>query len=251
MYLMYVDESGDAGLVGSPTTHFALSGLVIHESDWRTFIGQMKAFRATIKGAYGLPMRAEIHASEYIRRPPVPGMARFKRLAILRHLLDELAKMPFISVTNVIVAKSGKAPPYDVFEIAWRTLFQRFENTMGYGNFPGRHRADYGIVLTDATNGTKLTRIMRRMNVYNPVPNLRGPGIRNLPVVKVIEDPHPKNSADSYFVQACDVCAYFLAQHAKPNGYIRRMGAANYLNRLRPVLNQWASRTDPLGIVRL
>jgi hypothetical protein len=28
MYIMYVDESGDSGLsAGSPTTHFALSGL--------------------------------------------------------------------------------------------------------------------------------------------------------------------------------------------------------------------------------
>jgi hypothetical protein len=30
MYFMYVDESGDPGLVGSPTRYFTLSGLVIH-----------------------------------------------------------------------------------------------------------------------------------------------------------------------------------------------------------------------------
>ena len=34
MFLMYVDESGDSGLINSPSTHFVLSGLVIHESDW-------------------------------------------------------------------------------------------------------------------------------------------------------------------------------------------------------------------------
>ena len=31
MFLMYVDESGDAGLVGSPTRYFVLTGLVVHE----------------------------------------------------------------------------------------------------------------------------------------------------------------------------------------------------------------------------
>ena len=28
---MYVDESGDVGLVGSPTRYFVLVGLVVHE----------------------------------------------------------------------------------------------------------------------------------------------------------------------------------------------------------------------------
>lgn len=250
MYLMYVDESGDAGLVNSPTNFFALSGLVVHESQWRRFIQTMQNFRQTIRTAHGLPVRTEIHASEYIRTPPVDGMARHARLAILRNLLDELAKMPFISITNVVVDKRGKVPPYDVFDVAWQTLFQRFENTMSYGNFPGRHTNDFGMVLTDATNGKHLQRIMRRMNVHNPVSHMGGGGYRNLPLVRMIEDPHPKDSRDSYFIQACDVCAYFLMQHLQPNSYIRRSGAANYFRRLTPVLNMRASRTDPLGIVR-
>jgi len=34
VYLMYVDESGDTGLDGSPTDHFVLTGFVVHEADW-------------------------------------------------------------------------------------------------------------------------------------------------------------------------------------------------------------------------
>ena len=118
MYLMYVDESGDSGLKGSPTTHFALSGLVIHESRWRDFVESFKNFRRRLKDIYGLPVRTEIHASEFIKRPPVEGMPRHVRLAILRNLIDEVAKMDFISVTNVIVAKADKQVGYDVFENA-------------------------------------------------------------------------------------------------------------------------------------
>src|SRR5271166_1785855 len=102
MYIMYVDESGDTGLVKSPSTYFALSSLVVHESRWRELIESLIAFRRTLRTVYGLPLRMEIHAAEFIRHPPVPGMEKHVRLAILRNFLDELAKIDFISVTNVI-----------------------------------------------------------------------------------------------------------------------------------------------------
>jgi hypothetical protein len=253
MYLMYVDESGDSGLHKSPTSHFALSGLVIHESRWRDFANQMLAFRRTIKAAHGLPIRTEIHASAYIKSEPVPGMARHVRLAILRNLLDELASTDFISITNVIVSKAGKPPDYPVFEMAWQALFQRFENTLRNGNFPGAHRTDYGAIFTDATNGKTLQKMVRKMSVYNPIPHMAwaGQGTRNIPLLRIIEDPHPKNSAQSYFIQACDVSAYFLFQRFAPNGFIKRIGAQRYLDRLAPILNRRASHGNELGIVVL
>jgi hypothetical protein len=253
MYLMYVDESGDTGVANSPTSYFGLSGLVIHESQWRNFVSQLVGFRKTLKAVYGLPIRTEIHASEFIQSPPIPGMARHIRLAILRNFLDELVKLNYISITNVIVDKSTKPLDYDVFESAWQALFQRFENTLKYGNFPGGHRNDYGIVLTDATDGRKLQRLVRRMAVYNPVPNQvwAGPGYRNLPILRIIEDPHPKDSRDSFFIQACDVTAYFLHQLYRPNSFVRRQTAQKYLHRLAPILNRRASLGNQLGIVEL
>lgn len=253
MYLMYVDESGDAGLVNSPTSHFALSGLVIHERRWRDFTTAMIAFRKTMRTVHGLPLRAEIHAAPFLRSPPVPNMKRMVRLAILRNLIDEIAKMDFVSVTNVIVDKSNKPPDCDVFSLAWRALFQRFENTLIHGNFPGGFRDDFGLVLTDATDGRKLQRLMRKMAVHNPVSNRfwAGPGYRNLPLLRTIEDPFPKNSRDSYFIQACDTIAYFLLQSYTPNSFVRKVGAQNYIARLSGVLNTKASLTHPLGIVRL
>jgi Protein of unknown function (DUF3800) len=155
MYIMYVDESGDTGLTGSPTTHFALSGIVVHETRWRDFVEALIAFRRTLKSVYGLPIRTEIHASELINHRPF-DVPRHVRLAILRNCLDELRKLDYISITNVIVTKLGKPSNYDVFHSAWGTLFQRFENTLLSGNFPGSFRNDFGIVITDATAGTKL-----------------------------------------------------------------------------------------------
>ncbi|MBX9843451.1 MAG: DUF3800 domain-containing protein, partial [Xanthobacteraceae bacterium] len=130
IYLMYIDESGDTGLVGSPTKFFGLSGIVVHESRWRDFINVLIAFRRTMKSVYGLPIRTEIHASHYVNHKPV-DLPRHTRLAVLRNALDEIAKLDYISITNVIVRKDGKPDDYNVFDSAWSTLFQRFENTLG------------------------------------------------------------------------------------------------------------------------
>lgn len=207
-------------------------------------------FKRTMRAVHGLPVRAEIHASEFIKKP-VHGLQRYVRLAILRNALDELAKIPDISITNVIVDKTTKAPGYNVFENAWRALFQRFENTLIYGNFPGAHQNDFGTVFTDATGGTQLVRLMRRMNVYNPILTMGGGGYRMLPLSRIIEDPHGKDSAEALAIQMADVCAYFLHQRFKPNSYIRRQSARLYFDRLTPVLNLRASHISPLGIVQL
>ena len=256
MYLMYVDESGDIGLVRSPTTHFALSSLVLHESRWRDFIEQIVAFRKWVRAHYGLPIRIEIHASEYIRHSPYPGLSRPTRLKILQDFIDELAQTDYISITNVVVDKTNKQSDYDVFTNAWQVMFQRFENTLLHGNFSGGFRRDFGVVLTDNTDGKKLTRMVRRMAVWNPIPHMAsryglGSGYRNMPILRVIEDPSLRDSRDSYPIQACDTAAYFLMQRFRPNGFIKKAGAQFLFDRLGPVLNKHASTSNRLGIVRL
>jgi len=153
----------------------------------------------------------------------------------------------------LIVNKIGKPIDYDVFLSAWGTLFQRFENTMLAGNFPGGFRKDYGLVITDATGGMKLVRLMRRMAVFNYIPHdpRYGPGSRNIPIKRMIEDPHPKNSADALPIQMADVAAYFLYQRFAPNSFIVTKRADSYFDRLEPVLNKSARPRDRLGVVML
>ncbi|MGR3291085.1 MAG: DUF3800 domain-containing protein [Paracoccaceae bacterium] len=247
---MYADESGDPGNNTTQTRYFCLSGIVVHESDWRQFIETNIQFRRTMRDVYGLPLRVEIHAIELIRKQQF-NIEKFKRLAILRNYLDELAKLNSISVTNIVVDKQGKSPDFDIFGAAWRTLFQRFENTLTHGNFPGGYRRSFGTVYTDATSGKRLSQIMREMASYNPIPNRLDAGYRNIPILRIIEDPSERNSAVSLPIHACDVIAYFLHQKHKPNSFIRRRRAQNYFDRLDPVLNKHASISDPQGVVRI
>jgi len=255
MYLMYVDESGDVGLSNSPSRYFVLTGLVIHELRWRDMLDQLIAFRRQMRSKYGLHLRDELHAAALITSPgALNRIKRYDRLAIVREFADELAQIADINVINIVVDKQGKSAGFDVFEWAWKSLIQRFENTISHRNFRGPQNSDErGIILPDNTDGQKLQRLLRKMHHYNPIPNQAayGSGYRNLRLQAIIEDPWLKDSAHSYFVQAADLCCYLLYQHLEPNAYMKKKAGQNYFQRLNPILCKVASSTDPMGIVRL
>ena len=131
-----------------------------------------------------------------------------------------------ISIVNVIVDKSSKTIAYDVFDNAWRAIIQRIQNTIAYKNFPGSPNAnDRGMLVVDRTDEVKLRNLLRRMRVYNPVPNIGGSGYRLLPITHIVEDAVHRDSLHSYFIQLADVNAYFLYQKFTPNSYVARKGA--------------------------
>lgn len=250
---MYVDESGDSGLIGSPTRYFVLTGMVVHELRWHEALNRLINFRLRMRSAFGLLMKDEIHGGSMLTRPgSLVRIKRNDRLAIVRHLLDELASMTFVNFINVRVDKTGKPPGYDPFERAWQALIQRFENTLNHRNFPGPANADdKGIIFCDETDGAALRRLYRRMRVYNPIPNMHGPGHRHLPLVRIVEDPSIRLSHHSYFVQAVDTAAFSTYQWYQPSNFIRQKGGRSYFTRLDPVLCKVASNTHRYGIVEL
>lgn len=255
MYFMYVDESGDCGLVNSPTQYFTLTGIVIHELRWNEYLEKLIDYRKRIRNSFGILMREEIHSAHLINKPgDLVRIKRNDRLTIIRSFLNEIAAMQDISIINVVVDKQNKAEGYDVMEKAWEALIQRFSNTMSYRNFSGPANPDErGMIIPDNTEAKKIRALLRRMRKYNPVPNQKniGNGYRNLTIPNLVEDPFFKDSRESYFIQAADVVAFALYQKIAPSSYMKKKSAHNYFNRLDAVLCKAASTTDPEGIVRL
>jgi hypothetical protein len=255
MYVMYVDESGDSGLVGSPTNYFVLTGLVVHELRWQVYLDQLIEFRRKLKAQFGLRLREEIHASAMINHPgPLVRIRRNDRLTILRAFADELATMTDLNIINVVVDKQNKPAGYDVFGVAWKALIQRFENTTSSRNFRGPQNPDErGMLFPDRTDDKKLRDLLRQMRRYNPIPNQQayGAGYRNIALRSIIEDPNFRDSQDSYFIQAADLVAYLLYQNLAPSAYMRKKSGHNYFGRLNPLLVKVAAPRDPRGIVRL
>lgn len=252
MYLMYLDESGDVGLHGSNCRYFVLSALVIQETKWFGFLDDLIAMRRSFKATYGLLMREEIHAADFVTgRPKLKNsIPRNIRILVLKRLLDNLAQRTDISVITVVCDKRGRTD--DIFEVTWRRMIQRFENTLGYKNFPDPHVGDNGIIISDNTDGQKLQKLLRSMRRYNPVPNQAqyGTGSRNIRLRSVVEDPVFRSSDESYIHQCVDSIAYFARQSIEPNRYIRKKGATTYYDRIASVINPHVTKYPrPHGFV--
>jgi hypothetical protein len=248
---------------GSPSRLFCLSGLVVHELRWRETVAELLCFRHWLKQKYRVYLDAEIHAAALINKPgkldpSIGKLKKHERLAIIRHFADKIATLTDVSIINVVVDKRGNVPDKgEVFRWAWYSLFQRFENTLRYGNFPGPKNAhERGIVLPDNTDGGKLKRFLDDMRRSNPLRVQQPQGAfvyKNEPLQVVIEDPVLRDSRDSYLIQAADCVAFLLKQSIEPSSYMKQHGGNSYLQRLTPVLCKHASYKDPrgLGVVRL
>src|SRR5664279_870132 len=103
MYIMYVDESGDTGIVGSPSNEFYLSAIIVHESHWLQFLSDSIGFRRKLKAQKGLLMKEEIHSSEFMtkRIKLRGGISRNNRLDILKQCINWLATKQYLSIITV------------------------------------------------------------------------------------------------------------------------------------------------------
>jgi Protein of unknown function (DUF3800) len=248
MYLVYVDESGDSGLVKSPTKYFILSALIVHESNWNRFINDIINFRKTLRNVYKFKLREEIHAAEFFQSSKkYDHLQKHVKLQICKKALDFQESLDYIQVMFVVIDKQSVNLGTDVFEIAWKYLIQRIHNTLEKGNFinlidsgqaQGEPRTNWRenfMIIPDKTDDKKLKQLVRKMRRYNPIPNKYGNGYRNLPLELIIEDPFSKDSLDSYIHQLVDVNAYFMKQSLDPTKYMKSKKAHNFINRLNKV----------------
>ncbi|MDF2430415.1 MAG: hypothetical protein JWP44_46, partial [Mucilaginibacter sp.] len=236
---------------------FVLSAIVFHESYWLDFLNDIILFRRNLKEQYGLLLKEEIHAAEFINGHPKLRYVtnKYDKLLILKECLDYLNSKSYISIVTLRYEKTNARVGKDVFSEAWNWFIQRIENTMQYGNFPGGFKKDKAILIPDNSDVKKLNAITRKMRRYNPVSNSVsfGEGARSMPLRTVIKDPIFRDSKNSYFHQMVDVVAYFARQYYEPNTFIKKKGARKYYEtRLQNVTNPHVTtKTSPNNIVEV
>lgn len=98
--------------------------------------------------------------------------------------------------------------------------------------------------------------MMRKMNVYNPIPSAFGSwpegAVRNKPTQRLIEDPVFRSSKASYMLQLVDCVAFaLLKRETAPTPNVLKYKIHQMFDRtLAGICVKAASRSDPLGIVR-
>ncbi|MGH7559329.1 MAG: DUF3800 domain-containing protein [Gemmatimonadota bacterium] len=199
MYFAYVDDSGGDKC-------FALGCVIIDVDRWADIFDSVIEFRRFLFRKYGLPVRAEVKANYLIR-----GSGPLRKLnlhdktrrSIYRGLLQVQSKIGARSFGIVIRKKElqDRGKGEDPFDVAWEFLIQRFERTTTEDGRPL-------MVLHDEGDGDRIRKLVRKARRIGTAGSHFGTGSLSVPARLVFEDPVPKDSRQSYFIQMADLVAY-------------------------------------------
>lgn len=250
MHIIYFDESGDDGWPGSSEL-FILTSLAINVEDYKNTFESIKEFRRDINGQLKFPTNIEFHTRELLlNKKPYTKLAfdETKRLNILFHFVSKLSTLP-VKITNVVIDKLKiENCAYDILDCAVKYSIQRTQNTFDHTN-PG----EKFIIISDEGRVEKMRKTSRAIQKFNIIPNDGGLGTYRKEIHGLVEDPLPKSSDQSFFIQFCDLAAYLVNLYMKvsyhnsklPSNLPKSVDLAllqDYFDILKPILNLAASR---------
>lgn len=239
MHLFYIDDSKDEQIA-------VFSALSVPADQWRDTYNRIKSFRAALKKSDGIPIRTELHATEFVAGRgslgiPTIVIPKGRRCSIYLECLRMITSLPGISIINVCMSRSRE-------DLAFEYLVNRIQKA-------AEHSSGQALIISDRGKEGPYTKLIRRMGVFNHIPSQYGSWdggkrTKNIPTDRVIEDAIFKDSKSSHLVQMADLCAYALLRRERPLESKNRYGIQKAFDILSPVLNRNASTKDPDGIVR-
>ena len=228
-----------------------MSGLIIHESRWQECFNVAKQLRVTLKDEYGIARNAELHANKNVAGRGAMWGKRWtteERVRLFKLVLEAVSQLPAAKTFSICVVKSATdftgAKGRTIHDTAWTFLLQRFHNYISGQR--GGATGDHGLVIHDTGHDAEIRKLLRKLRVYNYVPSYFGAS-RNVPLSSLVEDPFPRDSAHSQFVQLVDYVAYSVLRRKSPAE--KYPGLEDVYEILRPVILEEASSENRMGLV--
>lgn len=201
VHLLYVDESGDDGQLGSPTSHFILSGILVEVSQWQMNQEALIRMRSRLFDWYGIAPDAELHSSELLGSGHLHfGMGMSERIKIALHVLGCINILKGVRLVRVIASKENRLA---ILSSAWSELLHSVAEEVSLSELGNV------IVICDH-HGVNPSQTWLPMVSSNII-------IRDL----LVEKPFGRDSRDSHFLQACDMLAYLSKQTYAPSRIFR------------------------------
>lgn len=175
---------------------------------------EVLAFRRFLKISFKIPIRAEIKANYLLQNhgPFRPlGLSEPARFGIYRGLMRLQHKLG-LSVFAVVIRKevmAKKGVVGDPRQIAWDFLLQRLERFTTLGN----HEV---VVLHDEGESHLIRKLTRKARRAGSAGSMFGTGALTRPARRVVDDPSPRKSHESYLVQFADLDAYAAFRRIYP-----------------------------------
>lgn len=275
-WLFYVDESYDS-------EKFCLSALGILHSRWKECFAMMRNQRVQLKQTHGILLSKEIHARDFVAgrgRVGPQTITKWQRSRIFLEVLRLAGSLPKATLLNICIDVKGADPQLT----AWDRLMNRIERMMvDFEQSEHRRRnelnqkvaavltkddadeiarrlnayAPRAIIVSDEGRDLEITRALRKMHAFNPIPSQfgawqTGGRTTSITIDHVLEDPVFKESHRSYFLQLVDCIAFaLLKREVPPTPNVTKYGLATMFQpSVGGICNRKAHPADPLGIVR-
>ncbi|CPW02804.1 DUF3800 domain-containing protein [Mycobacteroides abscessus] len=204
--LAYVDESGNTGDPNKGgTLTYTLGCVLVHIDGWNTAFDAIVDFRRRVRARFGVHLRPEIKANYLIRGSG--DLSRYDLSPSQRHLIyrAHLRVLDGIGVRAfaVVINKGSRfTTPAACFDMAWETLLQRLERTSA-------KECEQFLVIHDEGENDAIRRWVRKARRHLTAGSAYTPGAtRSNPAERLIDDPVPRRSDQSYLLQAADLVAY-------------------------------------------
>lgn len=237
MWIAYLDESKDNN------KFYIYSALVVREDKWARAFAALKNLRKQLRRKHGIYLAKELHAWKFAAGKGAISdrvLTKAERAEIFRECLEFLAECKLFSLMSSVHANELYA----------------FERLMNRINRTAQTKGHNVMLICDEGQEATFTRRIRKMRVHNPIPSRfghwAGASTSNLPLSQFIEDPFFKDSAQSYFIQMVDFCAYALLRMERPLASRSTLGYDTAYELLEPIAFKGANLRDPkkLGIIR-
>lgn len=258
MYLAYYDEAGDDGYPKYSSPLFVLSCVYVHQDSWQSTYAQLCEFRRRLNTDFRLSAKTELHTKHFLlNKNPYRklGLSDGQRVLVLDHSCDFMNQLP-VKVVNVVINKTAiRLPDYPVLDRALTYSIQRIENDLRESDPEEKF-----LVITDPGRLGKMQKTSRRIQRINFIPSKFHTGSYRREIQCMVEDPLPKDSAQSYFIQMADMltCMIYLyclaslsagAFHNRMPDQVDAGKVTDWLSRLKGIINLKAAKSHPYGIV--
>ncbi len=205
LHFAYVDESGDAGPRGSRT--YSLGCVFVDAQAWPATFDSLIGFRRFLRATYGVPVRAEVKANYLLHNggPFRPlQLSEAARFSIYRGFMRLQPKLGIVTLAVVVdkAAAAQRYPGRDPRDIAWEWLLQRIERFMTQS-----HRSPV-LVVHDEGEAILVRKLARKARRAGTAGSMFGTGVLRRQARDLLDDPVPKDSRQSYFLQLADLVAY-------------------------------------------
>lgn len=258
MKICYYDESGDDGFPTYSSPLFVLCGIYFDHLDWKDLHEKIVALRRELKSSYNFPVKVELHTKQFLLdKDPYRnlGFSTSDRIGIITRFCEFIGSLD-VRIINILINKTViKKPTYDVMNTSLTYSIQRIENDIDPKNNPDMRF----MIITDEGRVGKMRKTTRAIQRINYIPSRFGTAPLRKEIESLIEDPLPKDSKESYFIQMADLVAYLVylygMKHTKAGDFPNRLKKLvddkqlrEWLELLKPSFNLKAAPSNEFGV---